>query len=273
MKNDITQLAHTAGQVFNKELLIFKSSNEDLREIFNKYNVKNKDVLTVLASSDQALSCYYNGAKSIETFDRSIMTLYYYYLRKWLILYKKELYPSYKFLSFVGNGDYELYKLVCNIVPTEAKEKEAKLFWKEFMAYNNYKANFLFEDRYCDEPRPFNNIDSIKNIYNNQLTFYNIDITKKVNLNKTYDVLYLSNILEYSETKESRNIIRLNIENLLKDNGIAICTYKLKKRKDGWHQEEIKELTNNKLILDSEYKHYKPLAGKCIDLAYAYKKI
>ena len=128
---DPIELAMKAGCDFDTNLLIYKGTNEDLTSLFNEYDVKDKDVLTVLASSDQALSCYYKGAKTIDTFDRSYVTLYYYYLRKWLILYKNQLYPSYKFLSFTGDGDKELYDLVCSIKPNELREDEAKVFWKK----------------------------------------------------------------------------------------------------------------------------------------------
>ena len=48
--------------------------------------------------------------------------------------------------------------------------------------------------------------------------------------------------------------------------------YKLKKRNDQFHKEEIIELTKGSLYLDSECKHYEPLVGKNIELAYAYRK-
>lgn len=266
------ELAMKAGQSFDKSTLIYKGTNENLKDIFNRYNVKDKDVLTVLASSDQALSFFYSGAKTIDTFDRSYLTLYYYYLRKWLILFKNEFYPSYKFLSFTGHGDIDLYRLVCNIKPNSEKEEEAKIFWKKFMEFNQYRANFLFEDRYCEEEKPYTSINQIKAFYNKEITFNMFDISDRVNSNKKYDIIYLSNMLEYKEIEDNRNTVRLNIENLLKDNGIAICTYKIKKKCDLWHRQEIMELTKGSLKLDHEYKHYEPLAGKSVDLVYSYRK-
>ena len=273
MIHDPIELAMMAGQEFDKNLLIYKGTNENLKEILKKYNVKNKDVLTVLSSTDQALSCYYEGARTIDTFDRSYLTLYYYYLRKWLILYQNELYPSYKFLSFTGNGDIALYRLVCNVKAESDKEKEAQIFWKKFMEFNDYRSNFLFEDRYCIEAKPFNNnIEKIKGFFDKDIVFYNIDITNPVKIEKKYDVVLLSNMLEYKEVEETRNIVRINLENLLKDNGITICTYKIKKKNDVWHLNEIKELTTGSLKLDNEVKHYEPLVGRRVDLAYSYKK-
>lgn len=272
MTQDPIELAMKAGQSFDKNMLIYKGTNENLKDIFNKYDVKDKDVLTVLASSDQALACYYCGAKTIDAFDRSYLTLYYYYLRKWLILYKNELYPTYKFLSFTGHGDIELYKLVCSIKVNSKREEEAKIFWKKFMEFNQYKSNLLFEDRYCEEEKPYTNAKQIKGFYDKEIVFNMFDISNRINLNKQYDVIYLSNMLEYKEIEDNRNTIRINLENLLKDGGIAICTYKIKKKNDLWHLKEINELTKGFLRLDHEYKHYEPLAGKKVDLAYSYRK-
>jgi len=273
MKKDPVELAKTVGQVYDKKAIIYKNANENLKEIFTKYNIKNKDVLTVLASSDQALSFYYAKAKTIDTFDRNYLTLYYYYLRKWLILYKNQLYPSHKFINFTGNGDIELYHLVCSIIPQSDKEKEAQIFWKKFMEYNEYKSNFLFEDRYCLEDKPFDNeIEKIKNFFDNEVTFNNIDITEPVYLNKQYDIVYLSNMLEYEEVEDKRNIVKNNLENLLKSNGIVICTYKIRNKKDDWHKAEVNDLTTGYLKLDNEYSYYEPLIGGKKDLAYSYKK-
>ena len=44
-------------------------SNERLKDIFNNVDVKDKRVLTVLASGDHVFYAYDNGAKSVECFD------------------------------------------------------------------------------------------------------------------------------------------------------------------------------------------------------------
>ena len=66
---------------------IYFHSNERSKEIFSEINVKNKDVLTVLGSGDQAFYLYDNGAKSVDMFDKNKLAIYYYYLRTWVIVY------------------------------------------------------------------------------------------------------------------------------------------------------------------------------------------
>ena len=47
---------------------LYNKSNKNLYELFKQNNIHGKDVLSVLASSDQLFSCYANGAKSVDTF-------------------------------------------------------------------------------------------------------------------------------------------------------------------------------------------------------------
>jgi len=67
---------------------IYTRSNENLPALFSNFSVKDKDVLTVLASSNQYFSAYYLGAKSVDTFDVNYLAEFYWYLRYWLIEYK-----------------------------------------------------------------------------------------------------------------------------------------------------------------------------------------
>ena len=48
---------------------------------------------TVLASGDQAFYFYDNGAKKVDLFDINKLSIYYYYLRVWIIKYLGRFYP------------------------------------------------------------------------------------------------------------------------------------------------------------------------------------
>ena len=74
---------------------IFSQTNENLDALFKNFDFKNKEVLSVLGSSDQMLASYYYGAKSVETFDRNLYAAYYTYFRKWLVNATGYSYPSY----------------------------------------------------------------------------------------------------------------------------------------------------------------------------------
>ena len=277
-KEKILELASKAsdcsdGYFYDNNLLLCSRTNENLTELFNQFDVENKDVFTVLGSSDQLFSCYYHKAKSVDSFDKVYLTLYYYFLRKWVILYQNSTYPSYRFFE---DGDAILYKLVCNIEPSSKDEAEAQIFWKNYLKKTNYKAgNYLFYLSMCSWPVPFeNNLNSIKGIFEKPLSFQNINFFEDLDFDKQYDVLILSNILEYAYDKESLINARNNIEKLLRDDGIVICSYKKNRRNSYRHKKEKEVLTSNFLKFDDGFhKYYEPLLGKKIDLAYSYKKV
>ena len=251
---------------------IYEQTNENLDCFFNFFNVRGKDVLTVLASSDQLFSCYYNGAKSIDTFDKSMVTLYYYYLRKWLITYKNKLYPSYHFFY---DGDKDLYNLVCSIEPSNIDEAEAKFFCFFYMELHDYKTDkYLFHFASYSQPKPYEySLSSIKGIFKERLPFSCRNIFHQFDMGKKYQVLLLSNMLEYAETDWQLENARKNIESLLVDDGMAICTSMIYSSDSEHHLNEVKALTSGLLEKDSScYKYYESLVGRERDLAYVYRK-
>ena len=192
---------------------IFYSSSENLDGILDKVDVFGKDVLTVLGSSDQYFYAYYYGANSVESFDINKMTMYYYYLRLWGIRYLNMFYPDIHNHLYI----YNLLKLVeCSCLD----EEEAYNFW------NNYIINiypFDTQRLFYVNGNIKNNIDINKlncNICDKKNIFYHSDISIKFT-DKKYDVIMLSNMLEFCSDLE---VIRNNINGLLKDNGIVVCS-------------------------------------------------
>ena len=75
---------------------MYSQTNEDLDALFCNFDFNNKEVLSVLASSDQMLNCYYMGAKNVDTFDKNERAAYYYYFRKWFINNYNDVYQKLK---------------------------------------------------------------------------------------------------------------------------------------------------------------------------------
>ena len=276
-KYDAVELAQNALNLsrhkkIDASMRIFEQTNEDLKQLFNVYNVYDKDVLTVLASSDQLFSCYYQNARSVDTFDKVYTTLYYYYLRKWLILYRNQMYPSYHFFY---DGDVDLYSLVCSVNPTNNDERDAQVFWKTYLENHDKMADkYLFYISSYTQTKPFDgDLNTIKNIFKQPLHFACMDMFEQNhNINKKYDVLILSNMLEFAKDKNQLMIVRDNIESLLKDDGIAICTFMIHNRKSEEHFLEADILTSHHLEIEQEkHTYYEPLLGKERDLAYSYR--
>ncbi len=55
------------GKIIENYSKIYYRSNEDLEKLFQNFSVKDKDVYTVLASSDQYLYAKYLGTKSVDS--------------------------------------------------------------------------------------------------------------------------------------------------------------------------------------------------------------
>lgn len=77
---------YTVNNLFTKHSRIYPFTNENLNGCFDNFDFNNRNCLTVLGSSDQALDMCLRGACEITTFDINILTKYLFYLKKAAIL-------------------------------------------------------------------------------------------------------------------------------------------------------------------------------------------
>ena len=197
---------------------LYYSTNEDLDELFENIDVKDKEVLTVLSSSDQYFYCCFNGACSVDSFDINKLTKYYYYLRLWGIKYLNKFYPGddlFKNHIYI----YELLKLVeCN----NKSEEEAYIFWNSYI-----RKIFPFDNNNLfyvgSRKNGISNISKLnESIEKHEFNFYNDDL-KSIISDKKYDVILISNILEYC-TSDTTRMIRDKLDDLLTDDGVIVCS-------------------------------------------------
>ena len=248
---------------------IYPNTNEDLNALFKNFTVKDKDVFSVLGSSDQVLSSFYLGAKSVDSFDVNKLTIYYYYLRKWLITYLREEYIKEEYFK---NGKY-LIELIVGINPISEDENKAKLFWLNYLARRERIDKELFLHTHNNYKNVFDN--DLENLSHKikDLRFYNYDFSKKIVLNKKYDVIILSNILECLENPKELLVARDNIERLLKDDGICVCSHVMETKENDFHKEEIKVMTSGNLIeYDFEDYYEDNITNGMHEVGYVYKK-
>lgn len=198
---------------------VYYNTNEDLINLFNNVNINNKDVLTVLGSGDQSFVCYEKDARSVDVFDINKLTIYYYYLRVWVIEHLNTFYPENKF-----DKNY-IYKILDLVVPKTEDEMNAYNYWKVFVSKNfiDYSRFFYFTNYFKITDV---NLDKIKRrLMERNFTFYNVDISKPWIHDKKYDVIITSNISDYiPKTIDSFICYRDNLCNLLKDDGIVLCS-------------------------------------------------
>ena len=119
---------------------IYFNSNEDINILFNNFNVNNKTGLSILSSGDQAFHLLNRNVKNIDLFDKNKLTIYYYYLRIWIINYLNSFYP----LEDI-NIQY-ISDLINKVNPHNDQEKEVYDYWKMFInVFHDFDINSLFE--------------------------------------------------------------------------------------------------------------------------------
>lgn len=199
---------------------VYYSTNEQIESLFSSFDFKDKNVLSVLSSGDQALYFLYNGAKRVDVFDQNKLTKYYYFLRLWCIKYLDELYPSSLNKEYIG-------KILKYVKPESDLEKEAYDYWRLFgiLLYNHDIR--IFDTKAKTNYYLFNINELQSSIENYFFDFYNINLFQRHNIRKKYDVIYTSNILEWVSKDKEKNNIKIymnNIKKLLKKDGIVISS-------------------------------------------------
>lgn len=271
-KNLLLKLLNNYFNYNDNVIPMYPWSNENLDELFRYIDVKDKRVLSVMASSDQPLLAYLNGASSVDTFDRNYCTLYHFYLRKWIIENTSKR-------IFERFDEKFIRKVLEMAIPKNDIEESALIFWK--ILYNSssdYEINSLIFDtpmRTNDYLLPY--AKRIKEeIHDIEFEFYNMDIFKSIDINDKYDVIILSNILECASSIDELKNARRNILRLLKSDGVAVCSYKKSSMKSKNHNRE-------KEILSTKYYSYYLQPEEFLvktqdeygfnDLGYQYRKI
>lgn len=198
---------------------IYFRTNEDLDYISSNIDFMDKDVLTVLSSSDQVFMANYMGARSVDSFDKNRLSLYYYYLRKWTINYKDNIYP----FELLDNNYNWFNSLLSNVRPTSNEEKQALTFWKKHIKEETDLSKLFYSDDIIGNNSM--TIKELKSVSNLKINFKNIDLFNKINNDKKYDIIMISNIIEWARGDKDKLItIRDNLNKLLNDDGIVVHT-------------------------------------------------
>ena len=243
---------------------IWERTNEDLDSLFKNVNFEDKNVLSVLASTDQVLASYYYGAKNVDTFDRNIIALYYYYLRKWCFTNLRDKYPSFYNIN-------RLLSMINAIYPTNNLEAEAKRFWT-FVLNNDFEHSELFENSYCSLNGKYITEENLENTFNKRLSFQHADMCTKLNFRKKYDIIILSNMIEYlNGDKKALITVRNNLKRLASDDCIIICSLMLHKYSSDLVSLEKDIFRSDGIILNKRYKAYDKVCSGPRTLGYSYK--
>lgn len=218
---------------FSKMSPCYLFSNENLREYYPHFQLKNSNVLTVCGSGDQVMSSILYGAKNIDTFDSN--KLAYYNLMLKIAALKTLSYEN--FLSFYSINDLTVDRLkFYDKVSNNISNRDVKLFWDTIFedCFVNFSWMFLGGADYNElvsKRIPYmdkQNFNILKDkIDDSNINFKNIDIFQIFDeFNKKYSFINLSNI--YCYIKDKNKFIELN--NKLKkyrlsNNGTILLNY------------------------------------------------
>ena len=260
---------------------IYPFTTQNLKEQYKFFDLKDKEVLTVEGSGDQILELLLNGATNIDAFDINPLTEYYTDLK--LAAFRSKISKN-DYLNFFRYNDYPrfgidnhnsfnyvtFYKISTYLTP------ESYNFWVELFARYEpeqiRRKDYLFS---MDESRDriFENIlnyydeSKFKKLYNlvNKLEYRHInsDVRNlpKV-LTKQYDIIDLSNIIQYIEKmwsiKPLENYRKLmdQLIPFLKPNGSLIIGYIYQLETECINYECFQKRIRDMYFPPSEYEYY-----------------
>lgn len=216
------------GESFSKYQKIFMSTNENIKDSLNLIDFENKyKALSVMASGDHLFNLINKNIFDIDTFDTNMLTHFYVLgiKRSMIIKYTYQEYiEKYKLFTNI-NASLEditetLYDLLSlmdmkyrlfwkkvidfNYIIQKDKQNKINLFYMLFVNLNNI--DFLINNNnYLSNENEYNNLKN--NITKSNVRFNNINATSLSNFYKDnkYDIVLLSNILDYFG-KEYRKI-------------------------------------------------------------------
>ena len=194
--------------------MIYPFTNENINGMFDCFNFKEKDCLSILGSSDQVFDMFLRGAKSVTAFDINPLTKYLFYLKRAALRANltKEEYLSFFWCSQDYTESLKSFneKTFVKIVPF-LKGNSYKFWTNLFTRYKGYKIreeNCLFSfDEYkrptLEKTVHYLNDKEFKKIKEMspsiKITFINQNL-KDLVLNKYYDLMYFSNLIQYANS-------------------------------------------------------------------------
>ena len=262
-------------KAFNKGFSqIYPFATENISGYIDKFDLKDKSLLTVGSSGDQVINAILYGCKKISVLDINPYTKFYYYLKiasildlnlhEFMTFLRFKRYPS----TFKDNKDVFNSQLYNKIKTTLRNlDYESYLFWDElFQSFNPIDIrNNLFSldedhNRIITKSNPYlQNQDSYEQVRNKLKTIsptFIIEDLFKVELQEKYDNIWLSNIGTYL----SRHFVKIMTDKLAKslnNNGQLLISYLYKTTKDTKYNDDWSPIYDLEKVF-SLLKEYNP---------------
>lgn len=189
---------------------LYPFSNENLKAYFKSQDFNGKRALTLGSSGDQILNLISLGCEDVTSFDINPFVRYYYELKKASIMglnrseYLKFLYQrKYLLTKFKDLSDLSLFKSIRHYM-----DSDSILFWESlfdefgihqvkqwfFIKDSLFKENIIKNNGYLDY-EDFSNIRG--KLEKSRVSFVTDDIRNIVNIDSSFDFMFLSNVLDY----------------------------------------------------------------------------
>lgn len=232
---------------FNSNGPVYAFTNEALNQYMKNYDFEGKSVLASLGSGDFALNAYLLGATEVETFDINQYTYYFYQLKKALIMkynYEdfcnlirnpQDIFKEFsEFKQFLDSESIAFFEHLLEVYKGDVvallnkvyidKIGEAKHQWNKSNTFDTTEEFFLiaqYKNYYLQSGENYNRLkEQLSKHLNDEFYFANL---YEFIPQKRYDIVYLSNIGDYSKSEEEFKefVIQLK-ERILNENGIII---------------------------------------------------
>lgn len=214
---------------FHSESFIYKKTNEKLNEFIDLLLNKDK-VLSVIGSGDQILNTLLTKPSKIDVFDISVFPKFFLKLK---IASIKSLSRDEYIKFFFSTTETFLDEYYDDLYFDKIRKEldiEAEDFWTYLFQYNDwydiynstlfssesvFEEQAIIQNKYLDNDEYYNLRDILQSVQINYIESNLLDLK----INDTYDLIYLSNILEY--VKKSAYFDKID-ELSVKNKGIII---------------------------------------------------
>ena len=224
---------------FNENTGAYLRTTENINGYYDRLYFKDKKILSVVGSGDQIFEAILRGAKEIDGFDISHNAILLYYLKEAAI--KTLRYEDYLDFFFVEKKCFtrEIY----NVIRTQLNEI-ALPFWDKVFNIENKNPLEIIETMLVGKPvfylatmaasvflSELSSYLSEENYYTLQSKINNAkikislrDIKNVEQVSDFYDYIIFSNIFEYQDSEEFKELINKYREHL-NENGLIVVGY------------------------------------------------
>jgi len=218
---------------------LYSFTTENINGYMQFFELKDKTLLTIGSSSDQAINATLVRCNDITVCDICPLTKYFYYLKlaSLLVLNREE------FLGFlckkqcdIESNKHLLSRTIFNRVKNALKSLDYESYYIWEYLFMNYKKsdieklfrrdiNDLESIIYCNRylKNDYNYNHARETVMNASIDFITEDITK-LYTNKSFDNIWLSNVANYLNSQDINSMIK-NCSRMLNDNGKMLLCY------------------------------------------------